>query len=122
MIAPIANVRPRVVRLNSFPIKTVFGNAVRVITVKGGCIQELVYHALDELGVGMRQCLPVLKNIAPVSLVIEDFRTVLFISRVDGKLVPRTAWITMTTAKLQWEVFRTKASESCISRVCSQST
>jgi len=54
VIAPIANIRPRIVGFNGFPIETAFGHAVGVIAVKSGCIEKFVNHSLNELWVGMR--------------------------------------------------------------------
>ena len=90
VITPVPNVRPWVVRLNCFPIETVFNHAVRVITVKRSCVQEFVDHTLHKFRVRMCQCLPILEDITPVSLVIEDFFSCHLITRIDREFIPRT--------------------------------
>ena len=90
VITPVPNVRPWVVRLNCFPIETVFYHTVRVISVKRSCVQEFVDHTLHKFRVRMCQCLPVLENVTPVSLVIEDFFSRHLIASIDREFVPRS--------------------------------
>ena len=71
MIAPIANIGPRVFRLWHLPLDAGAGDAIRIITVGGGGIEEFGDDARDVVGIGQGQRLPVLEDIAPVALVIE---------------------------------------------------
>ncbi len=88
MISPVPDVRPGIVRFYDFPVEAVFGYAVRVIPVEGRGVEKFENHARDKSGIGMRKRLPVLKNIAPVPLVIQDFRAIPLVSDIDRKLVP----------------------------------
>lgn len=56
-------------------------------------------HTLDKLWIGMCQSLPVLKDVSPVSFVIQYFGTIQFTRSIDGKSVPGPAWIPMSSAE-----------------------
>ena len=66
VIAPVTNVGPGVVGLNRFPLKAILEDAVGVVPVEGGGVEELENHALDEFRVGVDQGFPVLEDVAPV--------------------------------------------------------
>ncbi|CAI8437392.1 MAG: Uncharacterised protein [Cryomorphaceae bacterium] len=109
MIPPVADVRPRVVRFDRFPVESVFSDAVRVVPIESCCVEEFVNHSLHKLWVAVCKCFPILEDITPVSLVVEDFRTVLFVTCVDGKFIPRARRIAMAAAKLQRQVLEAQA-------------
>ena len=111
VVAPVTNVGPRVVRFDGLPFETVFEHAVGVVSLKSGGVEELENHALNELGIGMDQRFPVLEDVAPVSLVIEDFRAVILVAEVDGEPVPRTAGVAVAAAEFQRQVFCTQPLE-----------
>ena len=69
MISPLAYIGPRVLRFNHFVVNAFVRDAVRVITVRGGCIQELSDNMIDEQGLGIGARFPVLEDIAPVTLI-----------------------------------------------------
>ena len=83
VIAPITNERPGIIRFNGLPFKTVLGYPVRVVAIKGGSVQKFVHHAFHKTRIRMSQCFPILKNIPPVTLIIENFGSVLFTTGID---------------------------------------
>ena len=111
VVAPVADVRPRVVRLNLFPLEAILEHAVRVVAVEGGRVQELENHALDELGIRVHQGFPVLEDVAPVALVVQNLRPSFFVAQVDGEPVPGTAGVPVATAELQRQVLCAQALE-----------
>ena len=111
VVAPVADVRPRVVRLNFFPLEAILEHAVRVVAVEGGRVQELENHAFDELGVRVHQGFPVLEDVAPVALVVQNLRPGFFVTQVDGEAVPRTAGVAVAAAELQRQVLGAQALE-----------
>ena len=111
VVAPVADVRPGVVRLNFFPLKAVLEHAVWVVAVEGGGVEELENHALDELGVGVHERLPVLEDVAPVALVVQNLRPGLLVPKVDGEAVPWTAGVAVTATELQGQVLCAQALE-----------
>ena len=111
VVAPVADVRPGVVRLDGFPLKAVLEHAIRVVAVEGGRVQEFENHALDELGVRVHQGFPVLEDVAPVALVVQNLRASLLVAQVDGEAVPRAAGVAVATAELQRQVLCAQALE-----------
>ena len=73
MVAPVADIRPRVVRLRNFPFNPLARDAVRIVAVGGRGVQKFRNQAFAASGIGERQRLPVLENVAPVALIIEVF-------------------------------------------------
>ena len=65
VVAPVADVRPWIVRLNGLPLKAILEHAIRIVSIESGGIEELENHALNELGIGMDQGFPVLEDVAP---------------------------------------------------------
>ena len=111
VVAPVADVRPGVVGLNLFPLKAILEHAIRVVAVEGGGVEELENHALDELGVGVHERFPVLEDVAPVALVVQNLRPGLLVAQVDGEAVPRTAGVAVTATELQGQVLCAQALE-----------
>ena len=64
-----------------------------------------MHHDLDERRVGLIERFPVLKYIPPIALIIQYFRTVLFVAGIDGKPVPGTAGVAVPTAEFERHVF-----------------
>ena len=104
VIAPIADVRPRVVRVQHLPVEAVAHDAIWVVAIGGGGAGKLEDHALDVTGKRKSQRFPVLENVAPVALVIEYPLAVLGL-HFDGEDVPRPAGIAVTPAERQRQVF-----------------
>ena len=52
MVAPVANVGPGIVRIGCFPVDSKGGQAIRVIAIGSGCVEELADHAFDKARVG----------------------------------------------------------------------
>ena len=103
VIAPVADIRPGIARLGNLPIDPVVGDAVGVVAIDGGGIQEGADHALDIFGVRIGQRFPVLEDIAPVALVIQLLRAVRLLD-VDRKAVPRPAGVAVPAAEGQRQV------------------
>ena len=59
----------------------------------------------------MHQRFPILEDVPPVPLVVEDFGAVVFVPQVDAESIPRAAGVAVATAELQWQVFCTKSLE-----------
>ena len=72
VIAPVTDVRPGVFGFRTFPVDAVPGNPIGVIAVRRAGVDKLGDHSRAEQGQGCRQRLPVLKNIPPVALVIQQ--------------------------------------------------
>ncbi len=108
VIAPIPDIRPRIIGLNGFPVEAVFGNPIWIVAIEGGSIQELENHTGNKFGIRMRQSFPVLKNIPPVTFVVQNFSTVCFIFNVYGKIIPRTARIAVPAAEFQRQILYRK--------------
>ena len=59
----------------------------------------------------MHQRFPILEDVPPVTLVVEDFGAIVFVAQVDIESIPRAAGVAVATAELQWQVFCTKSLE-----------
>ena len=106
VVAPVADVGPGIVGLDGFPVKSAFGDPVGVVAIEGGGVEKPENHAGHELGVGMCQGLPVLKNVAPVALVVKDLGAVSFVLGVDGEFVPGAAGVAVAAAELERQVLQ----------------
>ena len=98
MVSPVADIRPRVLGFNHFVVNAFVRDAVGVISVRGSGIEELSDDMIDEQGIGIGQCFPVLEDIAPVALVGHDGLTV-FVLHAYVEEVPRSGGVTVTTAE-----------------------
>src|SRR5258708_24066646 len=103
VVAPIADIGPRVIRVGTLPVDAVARDTIRVIAVNRGRTQERGDHALNELWKGIRECLPVLEDVARVARVVK-LASSIRLSHIDGKLVPRAAWIAMPPAESKRQV------------------
>ena len=113
VIAPIADVAPGVVGFLDLPVDTLLGDAVRVVAINSGCIDELGDHVFDEVGEAECKCLPILKDIPPVALVRQQALTGLVLE-ADLELVPGTTRIAVAPAKRDGQVFHRQAPQLCI--------
>ena len=77
MIAPVANVAPRVVGLRNFPIDAFSSDPIRIEAIKRGGVDELQNEMIHPARVRQPQCFPVLENVTPVALVRQTTRTIL---------------------------------------------
>ena len=104
MIAPVADVAPRVVGLLDLPVDTFLGDTVRVIAVDRGGVDEFGNHVLDELGIAERKCFPVLENVAPVTLIRQQaFAALVF--KTNLELVPGPTRVAMAATERDRQVF-----------------
>ena len=71
VVAPVPDVGPGIVRIEHLPVEAVAHDAVRIVAVGGGGVDELEDHALDVTGERQRQRFPVLEDVAPVALIVE---------------------------------------------------
>ena len=110
VVAPVADVRPRVVGLGDFPLDPVAGDPVRVVAVGGGGVEERRHHALDVVGEGVRERFPVLEDVAPVALVVEP-RSAVGVADLDREAVPGPARVAVSAAEGERQVGAARAFE-----------
>ena len=72
MVAPVADVRPRVLRLYHLPVYALGGNLIGVVAVNGGGVEELRDDTVCIERIGQGERLPVLEDVAPVALISND--------------------------------------------------
>src|ERR1039458_5100366 len=72
VVAPVADVGPGVVGIEHLPVETGTQEGVGVVPVSRRFIADLEDHALDAAGKRERQRLPILEDVTPVALVVED--------------------------------------------------
>src|ERR1035438_6512583 len=95
---------PKLCPNSAWMVEAVAHDAIWVVAIGGGGAGKLEDHALDVTGKRQRQRFPVLENVAPVALVVEDPLAVLGL-HFDGEDVPRPAGIAVTPAERQRQVF-----------------
>ena len=110
MIAPVADVTPWVTCIEDFPVDTRSGDPVRIVAICGGGIEENGNHRPEAGRVAVRQAFPVLKNVAPISSVVEE-RESGSILGMDFETIPRAAWVTVAPTEAEREVFAGQAGE-----------
>ena len=108
MVAPIADVRPRVVGIDNFPIDTFGCNAVRVVAIGRGCVEELGNDSVDVIGIRGRQGFPVLEDVTPVALIGNE-RFAFFVLDTDIEAVPRSRGIAMSARECQRQILHEQA-------------
>ena len=104
VIAPVANIAPRVVGLRNFPVDAFSSDPVRIEAIKRGGIDELQNEMIHPTWVRQSQRFPVLENVTPIALVRQTTRTIL-VAHANVEHVPRPGGITMATSKPEGEVF-----------------
>src|ERR1035438_7520238 len=108
-------------RICHFPINAVARNTVGVVAVGGRGIDKLADHGGCKAREGDGQRLPVLKDVAPVALVIQDALAA-GIPCGDGKAVPGPARITVAAAEGEREIFPANALELPVPGFCRPQT
>ncbi len=103
VIAPVADVGPGAARARLFPLDAAAGHPVGVVSVGGGGAGKAADHAFHELGVGAGQRLPVLKDVAPVALIVERPRAVRLFD-IDREAVPGAAGVAVPAAEGERQV------------------
>ncbi len=98
VVAPVADVRPGVVRVVHLPVEAFARDAVRVVPVGRARVQEAHDERLQVGRVGEAQGLPVLEDVPPVPLVAEG-QLALLSAYVDGERVPRAARVSVPAAE-----------------------
>ena len=107
VIAPVADVTPRIIRVLDLPVDAFLGDAIRVVTVDRRRVDEFGDHALDEFGKAERQRFPVLEDVAPVALVGEE-RLALGVADANRELVPWPARVAVTAPEGDRQVLVTQ--------------
>lgn len=87
VVAPVADVAPGVVRFCDLPLEAVAGDAVGVEAVGGGGVEESGDEGVEVMGEGVGEGFPVLEDVAPVALVVEDGLAG-WAGGADGEAVP----------------------------------
>ena len=103
VVAPVADVAPRVVLLDDFPIDPVAADPVGVVAIGGHGAEKDFDHRAHVLGLARDQRFPVLEDVAPVAFVVDDPPPAR-IPCADRELVPRSAWVAMASAEGQRQV------------------
>jgi hypothetical protein len=103
VVAPIADVGPRVARLGHLPLDAVAGDPVGVVAVGGGRAEEDADHPVDEPGERVRERLPVLEDVAPVALVVEP-QAAVAVAHVDREAVPGAAGVAVAPTEGERQV------------------
>ena len=107
MVAPVADVRPGIPRLEDLPVHARSGDVVRVVPVGGRGVDELADHAVQVLGKGEAESFPVLEDVAPVPLVVQTFRSI-GVLQLDREVIPGAAGVAMAPAERDGKVLLTQ--------------
>ena len=110
MIAPVTDRNPRIFWIRNFPIDSRCSHTVGIKTIHRGSIEKSGNKTVEKDRITPCECLPVLKNIPPISFVMVDWSP-LFIMKSNVKLIPRTAWIAMPPTQNKRQVFRREADQ-----------
>ena len=110
VIAPVTDVAPRVVRVFDLPINTRARDAIRIVTIRRRSVQKDGDHGFETERITLREAFPVLKNVAPVALIIVK-RLPRFIACADGETIPRTTRVAVATAKSKRQILAREANQ-----------
>ena len=103
MSSPITDVRPGVFGFDHFPLEAFIRDTVGVITVCRGRVEELGNDMIRIERIAVRECLPVLEDIAPVALIAYH-RLTFLILHADREQVPGSRRITVTTTERERQI------------------
>ena len=101
MVAPVANIGPGVLGFGALPVDTLARDAIGVVPVGGAGVYKLGDHVGAKARNRRAKGFPVLKDIAPVALVIKN-PGALVVFHFDGKAIPRPRWVPVAPAKALW--------------------
>ena len=110
VVVPVPDVRPRVAGLRDLPVDARARDPVGVVAVRRGRVEEHGHHRLDVLRERPGERLPVLEDVAPVALELEQ-RIAGRVPQRDPELVPRAARIAVPAAERERQVLRREAHE-----------
>ena len=120
MVAPVADVAPRVVRFLDLPVDAFLGDTVRVVAVDSRGVHEFSDHVLDEFGKAERKRFPVLENVAPVSLIRQQVFAVLILE-ADLELIPGPTWVAVAATEPDRQVLASESLQLSVAAfVCSR--
>ena len=103
VITPVTDVAPGVVRFGHLPLDAGAADAVGVVAVGRHCAQKGGDHRAGVVRLAGQQGLPVLKNVAPVALVVQH-PLPSAVPYPDGKKVPGPARVAMAPAEGQRQI------------------
>ena len=98
MVAPVTDVCPGIVGFGNFPVDALARDPIWIVSIHGGGVQEGADHAFDIFRVRIRQCFPVLENVAPIAFISQLQRAIRFFD-IDGKTIPRAAGVAMSATE-----------------------
>ena len=110
VVAPVADVRPRVLGLYHLPVYALGGYLIGVVAVNGGGVEELRDDTVRIERIGQGERLPVLEDVAPVALISND--TLAFgVIDTDVKQVPRARRVAVAAGEGQRQILQEEAME-----------
>ena len=110
VVAPVADVAPRVVRLDGLPVDPLVGDAVGVVAVGGGGADKRGDHVFQEERERAAQRFPVLEDVAPVALVAAD-RLAVRVAHLDVEVIPGARGVPVAAGEVEREVLREESPE-----------
>jgi hypothetical protein len=108
VVAPIADMAPGIVLVDHLPVDAVATDAVGVVAVDRHGAEEGRDHRANVGRLAGHQRLPVLEDVAPVALVVDD-APALGVAHPDGEAVPRAARVAVAAAEGQRQVLEQQA-------------
>mmetsp|Transcript_47335 Transcript_47335/g.79232 ORF Transcript_47335/g.79232 Transcript_47335/m.79232 type:complete len:303 (-) Transcript_47335:964-1872(-) len=116
MVTPVPDIGMGMVRLWALPCKSFsLVNNIWIVAVDGACIQELGNDACEVVGEADSQCLPVLEDVTPIALEIEDLFAVLVLQD-DVELVPWAGRVPMASTPRHRHVLRANSCQILVAR------
>ena len=113
VVAPVADVRPRVLGLYHLPVYALGGNLIGVVAVNGSGVEKLRDDTVRIERVRQGERLPVLEDVAPVALISND--TLAFgVIDTDVKQVPRARRVAVAAGEGQRQILQEEAMELAI--------
>ncbi len=110
VVAPVADVAPRVGGVGHLPVDAVTRDPVGVVALDRGGVHELRDDVDEVGGRRLQQRLPVLEDVAPVALVRQQ-RVAPVVAHVDREAVPWSARVAVAAREAEWQVLEHEAHE-----------
>ena len=110
MVAPIADRCPGIFGIRFFPFDPGLGDAIGVVTIGGGSVEELRNRGIEKLGIAQAKRFPILKDVAPVTFIGEAVLA-LAITEADTETIPRATRIAMAATEGERQIGRRDARE-----------
>ena len=113
VIAPVTNTCPGIVGLGFLPVDTGSGDSIGVVTIRSGRVNKLADHRFNIVRNRDTKSFPVLEDIAPVALKIQQLRTIVLF-HLNREFIPGSRRVAMAAAKRKWQVFHTQTLQAGI--------